>query len=369
MKPFFIIFFFILISGIAYVFVRGVQSLASSPLLQHTYWIALGLLFLMMILTFAAPDTFSQPIAKTISFLGYSFLIILLYLFLSFLLIDSILLINKAAHFIQNIPQFRYWTTLISFGLIFVVMLIGNIRFNHPKTVRLNIETNNSKAGKKMKIVAVSDVHLGVSIDKKRLKQYVKMINSEKPDIVLIAGDLIDRSIKPVVENAMDETLHQIHAPLGVYGVLGNHEYYGEGKKAISDFYKKADITLLRDTSVLINNDLYIIGRDDATNRHRKQLKDLVANLEKSHPRILIDHQPRNLQKTVENNIDLQISGHTHRGQVFPGNLLVNKLFEVPYGYKQKGNTHIYVSSGLGIWGPQYRIGSQSELVVIDFCY
>ena len=167
----------------------------------------------------------------------------------------------------------------------------------------------------------------------------------------------------------MAEELRNIKTTQGVYAITGNHEYYGENPYATETYLKTAGITYLRDSSVLVNNSFYIVGRDDKTNTNRKTLKDVMRNVDASKPVILLDHQPFHLNEAQENKVDLQISGHTHNGQFFPGNLFVKGMYELAYGYMKKGTTHYYVSSGLGLWGPQYRIGTQSELVVIDLKY
>ena len=155
---------------------------------------------------------------------------------------------------------------------------------------------------------------------------------------------------------------------MGVYVIFGNHEYYGEGDHLIADFYRKSNIKLLRDSCVQVNDDLYLAGRDDKHNPNRKELKDLLSTTANK-PVIVLDHQPYHLEDAANNNVDLQISGHTHNGQFFPANLVVKSMFELGYGYLRKGNTHFYVSSGLGLWGPQYRLGSRSEMVVVNFRY
>lgn len=323
----------------------------------------------MMLAGFFMPAAISPSIGKFVTFIGYSFLILLLYLFFVFLLIDIVRLINLLTPFISDMPLFRFRAATAGIALTVLVMIIGHIQFLNPKTVKLEVQTDNTSKGKNIKIVAVSDLHLGVSIDKKMLRKYVSMIQSEQPDLVLLGGDVIDRSVQAVIDANMHEELRQIQAPLGVYAVLGNHEYYGEGLKKVIPFFDKANITLLRDSAVVVNEDIYLIGRDDATHHRRKSLSDLIQNIDDSFVRILLDHQPHHLSEAQENQIDLQFSGHTHRGQIFPGNILVNKLFEIGYGYRKIGQTHFYISSGLGIWGPQYRIGTQSEMVVIDFRY
>ena len=173
----------------------------------------------------------------------------------------------------------------------------------------------------------------------------------------------------PVVLQNMDEELRSIKSKLGVYSINGNHEHYAEKMDATSEFLKSAGVKFLRDESILVDSSFYIIGRDDKSNHKRKKLSEIVSNLDTKYPRILLDHQPFHLEQAEQNNIDLQISGHTHNGQFFPGNLFVKNMFELSYGYLKKGNTNYYVTSGLGLWGPQYRIGTQSEIVVINLKY
>ncbi|VBB47324.1 Metallophosphoesterase [uncultured Paludibacter sp.] len=365
----FILAFFL--SMMAYILVRGGQaSNYLSPTWKNIYIISSIVLFLLFFVGMIFGNYFPLTIAKTITFLGDSFLLVLVYLTLSFLATDILLLINKLFPLIKtDIISFRFWAMMISVFVIFVAMIMGNYKFNHPNIVHLKIETEKAKKNKSIKIVALSDVHLGISIDKKRLKKYVEMINEQQPDLVLIAGDLIDRSIQPVVKQKMEEELLQIKAPMGIYAIFGNHEHFGEGTDIIANFYEKAGIKLLIDSVVLVQNQFYIAGRDDKTNYHRKNLGEILQNIDKSQPIILLDHQPSDLKAAEENKVDLQISGHTHNGQFFPGNLIVKQMFELGYGYLKKGKTNYYVSSGLGLWGPQYRIGSQSELVVINFNY
>ncbi len=366
---FFIVMVLLLLSAVSYVTTRGVQAFAPVSFLKNGYWIILGTLFSMLLVSFFLPHNISPAVARTVTFLGYSFLILLLYLLMAFLLIDLVRAANSFFRFLPDVSAFRFWAAVAGIFAVLLTMAIGNYRFNHPETVGVTISLSEKNRPGKLKIVAVSDIHLGHSIDKKRLKKYVEMINAEQPDLVLIAGDLIDRLVQPVTENKMDEELRRIQSSLGVYEVPGNHEYYGESFSAVADFYKQANIELLIDTIAAIGDGIYIIGRDDATQTERKPLSQLTKGLDPQIPKILLDHQPHRLQEAVENGIDLQFSGHTHNGQIFPGNLIVKQVYELSAGYKKIGKTHFVVSSGLGIWGPQYRICSRSEIIVIDFEY
>jgi predicted MPP superfamily phosphohydrolase len=364
-----IVFLFTLLMA-GYVTLRGWQAIQSVGSLRYWYLAGNIVLFISMLIGILATTSLPQPLAKALSFAGFSYMVLMIYLFFPFILVDIIRIANAGFHFApEGMQTFRLWAFVVSFGVIMIAMISGNYKFNHPETVYLHLKSNKPEQEKTLKIVAASDIHLGVSIDKKRLKEYVAMINAQKPDIVLLAGDISDRPVEPLIDQKMAEELSSIHAPLGVYAISGNHEYYSGNPRATEDYLKTAGIIYLRDSVALIDNAFYVAGRDDKTNHKRKSLTDLLKSTDKSKPVIVLDHQPFKLSEARENNADLQISGHTHNGQFFPGNLFVKSMYEVGYGYKKIGNTHYYVSSGLGLWGPQYRIGSQSELVVIDFSY
>jgi predicted MPP superfamily phosphohydrolase len=150
-----------------------------------------------------------------------------------------------------------------------------------------------------------------------------------------------------------------------VYASPGNHEYIAGISKSLA-FLKEAGVTVLRDSVALINNAVYVAGRDDRTNAARKSVKELTDTLDKSKLLILLDHQPYQLEQAEKNGIDLQISGHTHHGQIIPLSWITEMIYEKAHGYLKKGDSHIYVSSGLGLWGGKFRIGTRSEYVVID---
>jgi len=367
---FFIIALGILLSLNSYVVIRGWQALPPASIFRPIYLISTITLFAFIFIAMFLGNAMPQAIAKVVSFAGFSYMLIFIYLFFSFLVVDIIRVANYLIHFAPaGMASFRLWAMIVTLAITGVAMAIGNYKFNHPAVVELNLSSNKPTQHKKIKIVAVSDIHLGISIDKSFLKSYVKLINDQKPDIVLMAGDVSDRSIIPLIKQNMDEELRMIKAPLGVYAINGNHEHYAETPNATEEYLKKAGIIFLRDSVCLVDNSFYVVGRDDRTNQKRKSLQELVSGLDKSKTFIMMDHQPFHLEEAEQTGIDLQISGHTHNGQFFPGNLIVKKMYELGYGYLKKGNTHYYVSSGLGLWGPQYRIGTQSELVVINFIY
>ena len=296
--------------------------------------------------------------------IGTSWVIILLYLLIIFLICDLIRITN-----LVNIKQFMYGSWYGCAGVAVIIstlLIIGNINYYNKKRVEIDIEISKPINKKNnLKIVLINDLHLGYGILKKELESWLPLLNRENADIVLIAGDVIDNFTKPIEEQKMYKTLRKINAKLGVFMALGNHEYIGDIDESIN-FIKKSNITLLRDTAVLINNDFYIVGRDDFSRKYRKSLSAILENIDKTKPIIVIDHQPIRLKEARINGVDLQVSGHTHNGQIFPINFIAKWLFKKSYGFLKQGETNYYISSGLGIWGGKFRIGTRSEYVVIN---
>ncbi|MEN9919446.1 MAG: hypothetical protein RL662_1882 [Bacteroidota bacterium] len=258
----------------------------------------------------------------------------------------------------------------LSFGLIAgfigLLMLCGYLKYRTKERVELTLTIN--KVGEKqkvLKVVALSDMHLGYTIGKAELDKWVELINREQADIILIGGDIIDSSIRPVNDANMAESFRHIDSKYGIYAVLGNHEYISGSEESVK-FYSDAGINLLRDNSVLIDNTFYVVGRDDKMNSDRQTVAQLTESLDKSKPVFLLDHQPFHLEEAQNNGVDFQLSGHTHRGQIWPMSLITDLIYEKSYGYIKKGDANIYVSSGMGIWGGKFRIGTQSEYVVVN---
>ncbi|GHT83314.1 phosphohydrolase [Bacteroidia bacterium] len=294
----------------------------------------------------------------------------LFYLVVVCLFTDLLRLINHFADFYPAIVKNNYaQAKLVYFGIVLLLLVVstvvGHYNFSHSKVVTLNLETQQKQSSlNSLKIVAVSDIHLGDVVRKKQLQRYVALINAQQPDIIFIAGDLIDRNLNVVKQQRMDEELRSLQAKYGCYAVLGNHDYHANTAEVL-DFMRDAGITPLCDTAIAVDNNFIVAGRDDYSNKERKPLSaftDSVSAL----PMILIDHQPVRLQEAVQNNVALQISGHTHNGQIFPFMYIVAKLYKVAYGYEKMDDTHFYTSSGLGLWGAPLRLGTQSEVVCIN---
>ena len=287
---------------------------------------------------------------------GTSSLIVLLYLFMLFFVLD----LGRLCRLVPRSWLVANWhSAVIIFLCLFGLFLYGRLHYHNK--VRVPLELKSSKRlPRTYRVVMASDLHLGYHNPRRELARWVDLFNAEHPDFILIAGDIIDGSMRPLQEERMAEEFRRLQAP--VYACLGNHEYFA-GSPSARQFYHDAGIHLLIDDTIVIDSSIVIIGRDDRMNRHRKPLKDLIPS-NSSHYTILLDHQPYDLDHTEQADIDFQLSGHTHRGQVWPISWITDHLYECSWGSHQRGNTQYYVTSGLGLWGGKFRIGTQSEYVI-----
>jgi len=296
--------------------------------------------------------------------LGTAWIFVFLYLLLFFLVTDLL----QVLHLIR-LERFMIHNWIGAGALTLVlaaVFIFGNIVYHHKKRTEIDVKTEKQTGENgRMKILLISDLHLGYTIKRAEVDKWVTMLNAEHADLILIAGDVIDRFVRPLEEEQMHLSLNKLQARYGVFLALGNHDLMGNTKENMA-FLQKTNFTILRDTALLVEDAFYVIGRNDFSQAGRASLADILKNAAKDKPLLLLDHQPNALAEAAENGIDLQVSGHTHNGQVFPVNLIEKMIFEQPYGYLKKGNTRFYITSGLGIWGGKFRIGSRSEYVVIN---
>ncbi len=300
-------------------------------------------------------DSLPLHVARGLYDVGTSSVFILLYLVIIFLILD----LGRLLHIVPRQLLFANGHTAVAIAVLLTALFVyGNWHYRHKERVPLLLTTDKALPHD-YTIVMVSDLHLGYHNPRHELARWVDMINAEKPDLILIAGDIIDKSVRPLQEERMAEEFHRLTAP--VYACLGNHEYYS-GKADAQQFYRQTGIHLLMDRSTVVDSAIVIVGRDDRTNMRRKPVAELIKDT--SFYTIVLDHQPYNLDKTEQAGADFQLSGHTHRGQVWPISWITDALYECSWGSHQRGATRYYVSSGLGIWGGKFRIGTQSEYVV-----
>jgi uncharacterized protein len=259
--------------------------------------------------------------------------------------------------------------------VVLILMIIVGSRNAWSTIVRKHeLEINKQVTGtnKNWTIAVASDIHLGNVVGRKHIRRLVSRINVMKPDLILLPGDIIDDTIEPFIRNQMSSLLGELKAKHGVYAVLGNHEYYGGHVDQYIEEMNKIGIKVLRDETVEIAGDLYVVGRKDKTAESaadpsgRLKAGELLSPLNLDKPVILMDHQPTKFQQAADAGADILLSGHTHRGQFFPNHLLTKRIFELDWGYMRKGAMHVIVSSGFGTWGPPIRIGSRSEIIQLE---
>ncbi len=356
-----------------YIGLRGWQFLvAQFPSLSPSiYWVVLWILAFSYIGGRFGANIW-PPLGAWLNHVGSYWMAAMFYLTLAWLLADGVAWVAR-----RLVPDWASapwphpavgWSIL---GLVMALILYGLWNAHNTKVVPYQISVAK-QAGvlDRINLVMVSDVHLGGIVDRRRLANMVEQINRLEPDLVAIVGDLIDGDIAPYLEQQMGPVLGGIKARYGTYAVLGNHEFIGGHAERITNELESAGVTVLRNRAVKVADSFYVAGRDDtagerAGEQKRPDLAVVLKSVDRSLPIILLDHQPRFLDDALREGVDLQLAGHTHRGQLFPNHLITRALFEVDWGYLRKSNLQVVVSSGYGTWGPPIRVGNHSEIVQI----
>ena len=375
MAVFFIIFLTIYTSLNFYVFIRGWQVISAYPILKSIY----AILFIVI----AYGYVLAKVLYKYLSPLAYDIILgvgaiwfaFLAYFILSLLLIDIVRLFNGWFHFLPSTIANNYEcakkvTAIVVIAVVGLIVFLGNLnkRNIEIRNLEITIPKGDSKLDS-LNIVMASDIHLSPVDGEKLLSNIVDKINSLNPDIILLAGDIVDDKAKVLEDRRIGESFRRLKSKYRVYSITGNHEFIN-GVDSSVRYAENFGIKFLRDSYILIDSSFYLIGREDVsmsqfTGKQRKILEEIVKDIPVNYPKILLDHTPFKLEQAEQNNIDLQLSGHTHHGQIWPANLITKMIYEISWGYKKKGNTHYYVSSGAGTWGPAVRTGSSSEIVNI----
>lgn len=333
------------------------------------FWIIFWFLSLAYIISMTLNKYLPSSINDFLYLIGSYWLSILMYSLLTFPIIGLINYIIKKANY--NNDKIFIFETILIVNLFTIITLIGSFNARSSKVTSYDINLKDKTLNSPLNIIMVSDIHLGNLIKNSRLEELVNEINDLNPDIVLLAGDIIDSDINPFIDNNMAEEFSKIKSKYGTFAALGNHDFLTKSEDKIVELLKDNSVTVLRDDKVLVNDSFYIIGRDDSSvdrlsGIKRKSLGEITKDIDKSKPLIVIDHNPKDINDSLDAEIDLQVSGHTHKGQIVPGNLITNSIFEVDYGYLKKDSLNVIVSSGYGTWGPPVRIGSRSEIVKIN---
>lgn len=363
----FLLTFLCLYGGINfYMFARARSIFHLSGALQIIVIVLLVLLILAPALVRLAENLHLEELAKTIAYIGYLWMA---FVFLFFFLSLSIDILRYLAGYfhpgVKSMPLNTIFFGLAVF-LSFVLVVYGFLDAQRIRVKKLEVQTEHflPNAGK-IRIVQISDVHVGLIIREKRLKVILDRVREANPDILVSTGDLLDGEIDNVMPEA--QQLAAINPKYGKYAIMGNHEYYAGIKRSV-EFTRSAGFVILRDDAVQVAG-INIFGADDITGRRSGMTKDnphfQKSLAEKSDNFVLLlKHQP---YVNDREKFNLQISGHTHGGQIFPFGLVTHFFFPNNYGYYELGkNRLLYVSRGTGTWGPPVRIFAPPEITVID---
>ncbi|MDH6308225.1 putative MPP superfamily phosphohydrolase [Dysgonomonas sp. PFB1-18] len=381
-----------------YIYWRGWQALPDKKLIKIPYS---AIFIIELAIYFVGFFTSSSGLLgfealHDLAWVGTTWMIFAIYMTVLLLIYDLVRYIDKKKKILPKSldlqtrkPKLIYFCSALL--LVIGVMSYGSYRFYNPVVTEMNLTVNKDASSlKNLRIVVATDIHAGYLIDKNMISMYVDKIMEQKPDIILLVGDIIDYDVRSLYEQRMETEFLRLKAPYGVYASTGNHEYIqlDEAKdEKILWLSQKAGFTVLRDTTVLVANSFYLVGREDDKCLTRKSLAEIMRDVDKDKPVIVMNHEPHRLNEESEAGADIAVYGHTHYGQFFPNNTIMaigstiyntgiipedkklRFMYELPFGYKKKDNTHIYVSSGLGLAGPQFRIGTISEIVVLNVTF
>lgn len=366
----FLVFFSIvlLIYGLInyYIFRRTV------PL--YTGWKSVySLVFWGLVLMYPIGRILEKQVASWLSdamiWTGAFWLAAMLYAFLLVLLSDIFRFTVLPFPSLRNLPAFLAPEARLLIGVVAVIITViaGYINANHPRLRHFEI---NAPVNHRLRITFLSDIHLGTTAGKEKIKRIKQLVEESHPDVLIYGGDVLDEDVGPVQRKKSGYELLSLRAPLGVYAVTGNHEYIGGAGRAIP-FLSSFNIKILQDEWVMIDSSFVLAGRKDRDGARfgggaRKPVKDLLSNVPKGWPVILIDHQPFEIEEKALAGVFLSLSGHTHHGQLWPLNLITQAIYEKSYGWLSRGDSKFYVSCGAGTWGPPLRTSSRPEVVVID---
>jgi uncharacterized protein len=367
---------FLLIYSLLHVYVglRGWQMVGDSSSFPRLEIYCLIIILLAATFPLARFGAVFLPrgLADFLSLAGSYWLGMLYYLFLILLLVDLVRFINRHTGILPTSlmlapPMLSLLIVLVAGSLV----LYGAWNARHPVIRHYEVTIPKSaQATEVLHAVMVSDIHLGKIIDSARLRELTHTIQLLDPDIVFFAGDIIDENVDLFAEENMADILSALQPRLGSYAILGNHEYIGRSPETVIQYLQQAGIIVLRDRWAETVNGIYIIGRDDLSRQRyggldRLDLEAVMTGIDHSRPMILLDHQPFHLEVAEQAGVDLQLSGHTHLGQLFPNNFITKAMYEIDWGYLQKGSLQVIVSCGFGTWGPPLRVGNKPEIVDI----
>ncbi|NMM62848.1 metallophosphoesterase [Clostridium sp. P21] len=369
-------FLFLYIMSCYYIGIKGkgVLSYKNKKIRSKLYWfifwtLALSYIISVLLRSFLSVNNLFTSIFTAV---GVICLAITFYLIIVFPIVDIMKFILRKIGYkgkVRNYLSRLYGNGLSVFLVVFIIIGFGLWNANHVMITNYDL-TINKKAGKvtSLNVVMIADVHMGIGIKEKGIDKMVNSINALNPDIVFFCGDIMDESSTTKLKSYASNAFKNIKSKYGVYGVTGNHEYIEKNLPETLYYLKNGNVKMLQDTAVKIDNSFYVVGRNDPAgiDREKEGIKPLSKILKDSNrelPIIVLNHRPTNLEEDEKEKVDIQLSGHTHKGQFFPNNFITKMVYEDDYGYLKRNNFNLIVTSGYGTWGPPIRIGTKAEIV------
>jgi len=261
---------------------------------------------------------------------------------------------------------------IATLAVFFTTMVIGHRNVRYPRVIYQKyivkrLVPEGAQPEKRMRLVFFSDLHIGEAMTPDYIARAVKLIQDQQPDLILCGGDFIDHRAVYAYDPRVMASLRSLHAPMGVYYVLGNHEYRDDLEANIR-WVSEVGGTLLRDSIAFPGNGpLTLIGRDDWVNGNRKPFEVIANEADPLRgPVVLMEHTPASIDSIGDSPVDLILCGHTHGGQIWPGQLMVWWRYGMVSGTRPVGEREVCISSGIGSAGATYRVGTRSEIRVYD---
>lgn len=334
-------------------------------------------IFSLFVLTSLVGIAFNQNLPGFLQDGFYLFasywLVGVLYFTMLLALYQFIYFLNRWFDFIPPEIKENSLAGIIVVSIVIVLLVYGTLNAGILKITAYNVNLPQQDGSlEQLHVAFLTDLHLS-DFEDSRMDKLVEAINQLNPDLVLLAGDIIDanRDTGPRELEGMAGYFPKIKSKYGIYASLGNHDYdfKGDSAERVKRF-KRVGVNILRDSSVKIADSFYLIGREDisyeiTSGQKRQELSELMGELAENLPTLVLDHQPVSIAESRETGIDLLLCGHTHNGQLFPINFFTDKIFLIDYGYLEWDDFQVIVSSGARTWGPPIRIGSNSEIVSI----
>jgi uncharacterized protein len=311
---------------------------------------------------------------KYILLVGYYSLPFILYLLLFTALADLFLLLNR---FLKIVPVPFIHSRKIAFGALAVllagstgIIILGRIHFKNIKVNEYQVEIPAQSAKiDHLRIALAADFHISDVTEPRLIEKIISKINSTHPDIILLAGDLLEGDRKDFDVSGYAAMFRQLRAKYGVYASLGNHEYHRVVKR--SNFFNRAGIELLDNRFVIIDQSFCLAGRSDVYHGSKQSLDQVLGGAPQNLPIILMDHRPSEFAETLRQRhpVDIQLSAHTHHGQLFPIQFITQLQYDLSWGYKHINHTHFFVTCGAQTWGPPVRTAGDSEIMLIQVTF